>query len=152
MKATELREIVKNQDFLKDMKSEYLDILMGCVSYITYKKGHFILTQNGKADQFHIIHHGKVHIEVAAGDKGPVTIQVLSDGDVLGWSWLIPPYKWRFDALIVDPTTVLTFDGKFLREKCEEDHSFGFDMLKRMASVITYRLLFTRKELMDFHL
>ena len=152
MKTIELRDLIKDQPFLKDMNPEYLDLFVGCASKITFKKGHFLLTQDGNADQFYIIDHGKVHIEMFAGDKGPVTIQSLSDGDILGWSWLIPPYKWRFDALAVDSTTVIAFDGKFLREKCEEDHSFGYDMLKRMTSVITYRLLFTRKDLMDFYL
>ena len=152
MKTKEMRDLVKNQIFLKDIKSEYLDLLVSCASCITFKKGHFLLTQDGFADNFYIIDHGKVHIEMFAGDKGPVTIQSLSDGDILGWSWLIPPYKWRFDALAIDPTTVIAFNGKFLRTKCEENHSFGYDMLKRMTSVITYRLLFTRKDLMEFYL
>lgn len=152
MKKLEMRDMIKDQPFLKDMDSDYLDVLVGCASNMSFNKGHFLLTQNGNADHFYIINHGNVHIEMSAGDKGPVTIQTLSDGDILGWSWLIPPYKWRFDALVVEPTTVIAFDGEFLRKKCEENHSFGYDMLKRMTGVITYRLLFTRKDLMDFYI
>ena len=151
MNKTEIKEVIKEQPFFKDIQSKYLDILVDCASNLTFKNGHFLLTQGRNAEHFYIIIHGKVHIEMNAGEQGPVTIQILTDGDILGWSWLIAPYKWNFDALAVESTSVIAFDGKKLRTKCESDHSFGYDMLKRITGVMTYRLLYTRKELREYY-
>ncbi len=151
MNAKEIADIIKDQAFFEDLKPEFVNLLTDCAFHVNFKNGHFLLTQDTDANNFYIIVHGNVAIEINAGDNGPVTIQKLGAGDILGWSWLIPPYKWRFDALAVDPTEVISFDGKCLRTKCDDNYEFGYDMMKRMTAVISYRLLNTRMKLMDFY-
>jgi CRP/FNR family transcriptional regulator, cyclic AMP receptor protein len=150
MEKQDLKGLIEEQPFFEDLEEEFLDILVECASDMVFDKGHFLLTEGKDADRFYIIKHGKVIIEVDADGKGPVNIQTLEAGDILGWSWLIPPYKWSFDALAVEPTSVISFDGKTLRKKCEKNYKFGYELLKRITGIITYRLMNTRKKLMDF--
>jgi CRP/FNR family cyclic AMP-dependent transcriptional regulator len=68
---------------------------------------------------------------------------------VLGWSWLFPPYCWQFDARTLEPTEAIFFYGTPLREQCEQDHNFGFEMMKRMTQVIIQRLQGARRLLLE---
>ena len=80
-----------------------------------------------------------------------MTMQTLGGGDVLGWSWLIPPYRWGFDARAVEMTRAIALDGKCLRGKCEEDHEMGYDLVKRVASSLGERLDATLLRLLDMY-
>ena len=82
-------------------------------------------------------------------DEAPVAVQVIGRGDVLGWSWLFPPHHWHFGARALEPTTAIFFYGTRLREQCEQDHDFGFEMMKRMTQVVIHRLQATRKQLLS---
>jgi CRP-like cAMP-binding protein len=70
---------------------------------------------------------------------------------VLGWSWLFPPYRWHFDARALELTRAIALDGKCLREKCEEDHDLGYELVKRVAQIIMERLQATRLQLLDVY-
>ena len=82
-------------------------------------------------------------------DRPPVPIQTLGAGDVLGWSWLFPPYYWNFDARATEQTQAVFFYGTRLREKCEDDSQLGYEMMKRMSAVMLQRLQATRKQLLE---
>ncbi len=151
MTTQDMKYIVKSQPFFEDITDQHLDVIVRCASNITFKKGHFILTAGEPANTFYIIKCGRVAVEIDAGDKGPINIQTLEGGDILGWSWLIPPYKWQFDALALESTSVLLFDGACLRQEFESNYELGFDVVKRITAVITYRLMNTRMKLMDFY-
>jgi CRP-like cAMP-binding protein len=98
-----------------------------------------------------MIRQGKVAIEILAPELGPITVQTVGEGDVLGWSWLIPPYRWRFGARAVELTRAITLDGKCLRQKSEEDHDLGYELLKRFSGIIVERLEATRLQLLDIY-
>ena len=78
-----------------------------------------------------------------------IPIQVIEAGDVLGWSWLFPPYSWRFDARTLEPVKAIFFYGTRLREHCEADHDLGYELMKRMAAVVIQRLQATREQLLQ---
>jgi CRP-like cAMP-binding protein len=110
-----------------------------------------ILRAGEPADRFYIIRHGKVGVEVFAPEVGPITIETLGEGDVLGWSWLFPPYRWVFDARALELTRAIALDGKCLREKCDEDPRLGYDLMKRFAQIMVERLQATRLQLIDLY-
>ena len=64
-------------------------------------------------------------------------IQTLTEGDILGWSWLYPPYRWQFSARALEPTKAIAFDAARLRGRCEADHELGYQLMKRFAYVMT---------------
>jgi CRP/FNR family transcriptional regulator, cyclic AMP receptor protein len=80
-----------------------------------------------------------------------MVIQTIEDGDVLGWSWLFPPYRWHFNARTIEETRAIALDGVCLREKGEIDHDFGYELVKRVALIIMERLQATRLQAMDVY-
>jgi len=143
-----LKGILAEHPFLTGLKDRHLDLLVGCASNVRFDAGQFILREGEEANQFYLIRHGKVALEVLAPGHGPIIILTLGEGEVLGWSWLVPPYRWRFDARAVELTRAIVLDGKCLRTKSEEDHDLGYELLKRFAHIIEKRLAATILQLL----
>ncbi len=146
-----LESLLAEHPFFKGLDPRYLELLAGCASNVRFNAGEFIFREGGEANQFYLIRHGKVALEVFVPERGPVTIQTIDAGDVLGWSWLFPPYRWHFDARAVELTRAIAFDGQCLRTKCDEDHDLGYELMKRFARIITERLQATRLQLLDVY-
>lgn len=88
-------------------------------------------------------------LEAHTSGRGLAPIQTLGPGDVLGWSWLFPPYYWHFDARALEPTEAVFFHGTPLREECESDHDLGYELVKRMSAVMMRRRQATRRSLLE---
>ncbi len=144
-----LEPILKEHPFFKDLKSEYLDVIVGCASNVRFKAEEVILREGEPADKFYLIRHGKVAIYIAKPRS--ITIQTIREDDILGWSWLIPPHRYRFSARAVEDTRAIALDGKCLRGKCDENHEMGYELLKRLVSIFTQRLEATRLQLLDIY-
>ena len=84
-------------------------------------------TRATPADEFYLIRHGRVALEMTAPGRAAVTFQTVPEGDMVGVSWLIPPYRWAYDARAVDLVRAIGIDAKCLRQKCESDHDLGYD-------------------------
>lgn len=78
-------------------------------------------------------------------------IQTVGPGEVVGWSWLLPPYRWQFDGRAVDAVEGVVFDGAWLRQQCEQDHELGYSLLRQMVAVISSRLAATRLQRLDIY-
>jgi CRP-like cAMP-binding protein len=128
-----------------------LELIAGCGQNTGFEAGDYLFREGGQADTFYLLRHGRVQLEIFAPGRGAVTIQTVDDGDVVGWSWLFPPYRWHFDARALDSVRAVAFDGACLRRKCEEDHSLGFELLGRFSPVMLERLQATRMQLLDVY-
>lgn len=146
-----LESILKEHPFFKDLKQEYFDIILGCASNVRFKEGGIIFREGDKANKFYLIRYGRVAIDVSLSNHRSVSIQTIQDGDILGWSWLIPPYRARFLCRAVVDTRAIALDGKCLREKCENNHDLGYELLMRMTRVFTQRLENTRIQLLNLY-
>jgi CRP/FNR family transcriptional regulator, cyclic AMP receptor protein len=146
-----LDKILREHPFLKGLEEIHLDLITGCAANVVFKKNEFLFHAGDPANLFYFIRNGRVVIETYIPGKGPVKIQSRSEGDVTGWSWLIPPYRWHFDARAVETTRAIVLDGKCLREKMETDHDLGYALFKRFAVVIAERLEATRIQLLDIY-
>jgi hypothetical protein len=78
-------------------------------------------------------------------------VDTIGAGDLLGWSWMFPPYVWHFTARATEPTDAIFFYGTILREYCERDHSLGYELFKRMSAVMVKRLQGARENMLVFH-
>jgi CRP/FNR family cyclic AMP-dependent transcriptional regulator len=146
-----LESILANHPFFKDLEPEYLSLITGCASNVRFEAGQFIYRQDEEANSFYIIREGKVALEVCPPGKKPITVQTVSDGEILGWAWLIPPYHWQFDAQAVELTRAIVLDGRCLRAKCEEDHNLGYELLSRLLPVVGKTMEATRLQLLDIY-
>lgn len=146
-----LEHILKEHAFFRDLPPEYLKIVVGCASNVKFDAGEFVFREGGDADKFYLIRHGRIALEVFTTNKGAVTLQTLGEGEVVGWSWLIPPYHWHFDARAVEMTRAIALDGKCLRGKCDDDHSLGYELMKRFTHIMEERLQAARLQLLDLY-
>src|SRR3972149_5511700 len=103
-----LEPYLAEHPFLKGLDPRHLNIIVGCASNVRFDAEQYILREGEEATNFYIIHQGKVALEIFTSDRGPITIQTIGEGDVLGWSWLIPPYHWHYDARAIEPTSAAT--------------------------------------------
>jgi len=117
----------------------------------SYDAGDLLIREGGPADRFVLIFEGKVALEIVAPDRPRVTIQTLGSGEVLGWSWLLPPHRWRLDARAVKRTRTLELPASELRDALESRPDEGYRFLLRLLPVVAQRLEYTRLQLMDLH-
>lgn len=146
-----LQPILAQHPFFKDFKDEYLALLTGCASNVRFEAGSYIFREGEEAHHFYLVRQGKVGLEVLAPQQGPITIQSVTDGELIGWSWLIPPYLWHFDAHVLELTRAVALDAKCLRTKCDADHDFGYEFMKRMTTMMEQRLQSTVIQLLDLY-
>jgi len=144
-----LATLVAGHPFLQGMKSEHLAILTACAMPAEFKKDESIFREGDPANRFYLIRSGRVELEAGVKERGRMLIQTIGPGDVLGWSWLFQPYYWRFDARAATPVKAIFFYGTRLREQCEQDPAFGYDVMKRTAEVVVKRLQAARKYLVE---
>jgi CRP/FNR family transcriptional regulator, cyclic AMP receptor protein len=128
-----------------------LELIAGCGSNVRFRDGEFLFREGDQADTFYVLRHGAVALETFVPARGPVTIDTLEAGEVLGWSWLFPPYRWHFDARALSLVRATSFDGACLRGKCEGDPRLGYDLMSRFAQVVIDRLQWTRMRLLDVY-
>ena len=147
VKAVE--SVIAEHPFLRGLKPEHLRLLADSAMRMHYEAGELIFGEGDPANRFYLIEKGHVSLESQGRDEAPVAVEVIGPGDVLGWSWLFPPYYWHFDARALEPASAIFFYGTRLRDQCARDHSFGFEMMKRMTHVVIQRLQATRKQLLS---
>ena len=148
MAVKAVESVIAEHPFLRGLKPAHLRLLADSAMRMRYEANALIFREGDPANRFYLIEQGRVSLESPRIDEAPVAVQVIGPGEVLGWSWLFPPYYWHFDARALEPTTAIFFYGTRLREQCEQDHSFGYEMMKRMAQVVIDRLQATRKQLL----
>jgi CRP-like cAMP-binding protein len=146
-----LEGILSAHPFFHDLPPRHLGLLVGCASNVRFEPGQFLFRTGEEANQFFLIRHGRVALEITAPGRRPLTLQTLGEGEILGWTWLIPPYHWMFDAQAIEQTRAVALDGRCLRGKCEADHDLGYELLKRFAHVMEQRLVAARLQLLDVY-
>ena len=137
--------------FLAGMNPTQLALLTDCAIPVEFAKGQTILREGEMANRFYLIESGKVVLESGEGFGDPVVIETIGAGDLVGWSWMFPPYVWHFTARAAEPTTAIFFYGTILREYCERDHSLGYELFKRMTPVMMKRLQAARRKMLYLH-
>ena len=137
--------------FLAGMNRRQLSLLTDCAMVVQFKKGQVIFREGDIANRFYLIETGKVILESSGTLGDPVVIDAIGAGDLLGWSWMFPPYVWHFTARATEPVTAIFFYGTILREYCERDHSLGYELFKRMGAIMTKRLQAAREKMLAVH-
>ncbi len=146
-----LEPILAVHPFFKGLEPQYLKLITGCASNVRFDAGTYIFREGEPASQFFLIREGKVALEIHGAQRGPITIETIETGEVLGWSWLFPPYRWHFSGRAIEPTRAIALDGVCLRTKAEEDPRLGYELMKRVAQIMMERLQATRMQVLDVY-
>ena len=140
--------ITASHPFLQSMRPAHRVLLLKSAAPAEFNPNQIILREGDYADKFYLIHHGKVALECHTPD-GDVLIEIIGDNEVLGWSWLFPPFTWHFQARALEPTVALQFNAPHVLIATEEDDAFGHDLMKRIAQLAIHRMQETRKRLIE---
>ncbi len=147
----QLDEILAGVPFFGGMGEEEIALIAGCGRNVHFDAGETIFRQGDAADTFFVVRHGTVAVGNFVPPRGELVIETLEAGDLLGWSWLFPPYRSHFDARALRGVRATQFDGACLRDKCAADPAFGYDLMSRFAQVLIERLQWTRLRLLDIY-
>jgi CRP-like cAMP-binding protein len=144
-------ELLAEVPVFSTLAAEHRELIAGCGQNTVFEDGSYLMREDEPADWFYVIRREAVALETFVPQRGSVTIETLHDGDLLGWSWLFPPYRTAFDARALGEVHALQFDGACLRGKCDSDPALGYALLKLFAGVIVQRLQNTRLQLLDVY-
>jgi len=126
--------------FFKGLGADYLKLLSAHASLLQVSAQQRVFKQDTDADKFYVVRSGKVALEIPAISGEPLRAQTVGDGQLIGWSWLLPPFRWLFDARALTASTLIVVDGIALRAACDADPKLGYDLLRRFAALMSERL------------
>jgi CRP-like cAMP-binding protein len=146
-----LERVIKAHPFFAGMAEEFSALVCGCAKNAHFSAGQYLFHEGEPADWLYLIRHGRVALQLTAPGRGAVIFQTVVEGELAGVSWLIPPYRWTYDATAIEDTRAIAINAACLREKCEDDHDLGYEMMKRFMPVLIQRLQATRLQILDVY-
>lgn len=149
MDQENLTNYLASHTIFTGLAPEHLEILTQYAQEKVFPEGELLFKQDDKAEHFFIVREGAVTVEVPSIYGPPLEVQTIGPGEVLGWSWLIPPYTWAFEANADTESTVLVFDGKPVLARCEKQPEFGYALMKQFAGLMSERLAKARIKMME---
>ena len=146
-----IESLVSAHPFFAGLPRDYVALLAGCGHNVHVAAGEYLFHEGDRADWFFVLRHGVVALEIHAAGAGSLAVETRRDGDVVGFSWLMPPHLMRFDGRVVEELSVTAFDGACLRGHCDEDPRLGYELMLRFSQVLLDRLQATRLQLLDVY-
>lgn len=147
--TTKIRETISANRFFAGMKEDHLDFLVKNARLTHADSGEVLFRQGQPAKSFYLMLDGAVTVGVPAIQGPGLPLQELIGGQMIGWSWLIEPYRWDFQASVISTAELIEFNGEAILEHCEEDNTFGYDLFKRFTGLMSERLTSARRKMMD---
>lgn len=145
-----LEPFLAEHPLFKGLEPRYQQMLIECASNLSLGAGQYLFHEGGPAERIYLIRNGKIAIRYSTPNHNkPITVQVLSEGDMLGWSWIVPPYRWHFDAVAIERAQVMAIDAHNLKRRCDEDNTLGYRLMSRVAEVLAVRLQAIRVQLSE---
>ncbi len=143
-----LSDAITNHAFFHGMKPEHLASLAHGAKTARFNAGDVLFREGEPANQFYLIESGRIVLEGHEPADGTILVQTVGGGEVVGWSWLFPPFVWHFQARAIEPVSVIILSGAHLLVAAERNHDFGYELMKRVAQLVIQRLQATRKQLL----
>ncbi|HTQ32753.1 MAG TPA: cyclic nucleotide-binding domain-containing protein [Stellaceae bacterium] len=146
-----LDSLICEHPLFAGMAPDYCELIGGCARNVRFAKGEYLFREGEPADQFFLVRHGRVALELMAPGRGPIRFLTVNAGEIAGVSWLVPPYRWLYDARALELTRAVAIDAACLRRKAEENHDFGYEMTKRFMAMLVQRLHAAQLQILDVY-
>lgn len=151
LKAKTIKDSLRELEFFDGISDEMIEYISHCGQNHHFHRNQYLGREGEAAEHFYIIRKGKVSLQLHHHTKGTLTFRTLLPGDLAGISWIVPPYRLNFDMKAIEETSVIEFNGKCIREKCEADPKLGYLLLKKFTEMLSLRLKDTRIQLLDVY-
>ena len=146
-----MTELIAGHPLFAGLPGDAAATAAGCARNVVFAAGRLLLAEGDTASTLYLLRRGRVAIEVHGADRGTVVVETVGPGQVVGWSWMVPPYQWSFDARAIEPVGAIAIDGTCLRNKAEAEPAFGYVLLQRIAHMLLERLQAARTQSLDLY-
>jgi len=147
--TTQQISVLGAQAFMRGMPPAQLAKLAELCEHVSIPSRERLFDEGSRADRFWLIDAGQVTLDANVPGQGRVIIETLGRGDVVGLSWMLPPYQWRFGAVATQPTQAFAFDAAAVRAACDADPVLGYEISRRFSAAVVQRLQATRARLIE---
>ena len=146
-----LERILREHPFFHGLPGSLYSLVSGCARNALFEPGEHIFREGGEASHFYLVREGQVALELASGEGPVIMFQTIGAGEILGASWLVPPFRWVFDARALERTRAIALDAVCVRAKCEQNPELGWDLMNRLAPVLVERMQAARLQMLDVY-
>lgn len=146
-----LEEVIVDHPFFRGLRAEYVALIAGCAANVRFAPNQFLFHEGEVADTFFLVRRGLISLEIFVPGRGLSPVQTVGEQEVIGWSWMVPPYRWRYTARALELTRAVAVDAACMRRKCDANHDLGYELMLRFAGIISHRLQMTRLQLLDVY-
>lgn len=151
MTAPEIRDLVAGHPFTSGLSPAEVDAIADGAHVVDLAPGQHLFREGRAADHAFLVTHGHVGIELHLPHRGAVAVSTVGPGELLGWSWLLPPHAWRFDATARSAARVVALDARTIRAACDHDPALDRRITRQVIRTMTARLEATRHQLLDLY-
>ncbi len=145
-----LKSILQEHPFFADMKEEFIDLLSGCAKNVRFEADEYLGHEGDRSTEVYLIRSGRVALQIPAPGSS-IIIQTVKENEIVGASWLVPPYRWGLEAKALEQTRAIALDAECLRGKCDTDPALGYEMMKRFIPILSQRLQAARHQILDIY-
>lgn len=146
-----LERILAEHRLFAGLGQPFIELAAGCAKNTVFRPDEYVFHAEEPADWIYLVRHGRVALELATPGHGAIQFETVGEGEIVGVTWLLPPYRWGSDARAIELTRAIALDARCLRDKCEADHDLGYEVLKRFLPVLVQRLQATRLQMLDVY-
>ncbi len=151
MQMTTIEGELAKHRFFRELPADLRARLANCSNNVVFEAGATITTEGQAAKSFFAIRSGRVNIGIHVPHKGLVVVETLQSGDILGWSWVLPPYRWHFDAVAIEHVRAIELHADCMLAYLDENPESGYRLLRQVASIMEERLDSARMRLLDLY-
>ncbi len=151
MSEQSVMDLLAQHPFTFELSAEQRRALAGLARVEMYLPDTLLVREGQAATAFLLIMDGRVAVELFLPEGGVRRLQTVEKGSAVGWSWMLPPYRWEFDVRALSHTTAIVLDGQRLRDLFARDCCLGLHLVTRLLSVVSERLKATRLQLLDIY-
>ncbi|MDJ0878435.1 MAG: cyclic nucleotide-binding domain-containing protein [Halieaceae bacterium] len=147
----DIADELSEHPFFEGLAPETLSLIAGCGVNAVYKPEELLAREGSSADELFVIRKGRVALLMHSTERGALQVDTRDAGDVVGLSFLVPPYRWPVEARAVQTVHVIRMDGKCLRDKCNADTALGYELMQRVATALMGHLNARSIQLLDLY-
>ncbi len=144
--TSELSELF--QVILEPLSAGARERLVDSAEWLEVAPGARVFDEGGVADALHVVVSGTVQLSVHQRERN-LAVASVGPGELLGWSWMVPPHRWDFDAASGSGATLVRIPADVLRSVMEADPRDAAALSGQMLGVVSRRLRDTRIQLLD---
>jgi CRP/FNR family cyclic AMP-dependent transcriptional regulator len=151
MTALSVYDQLAMHDFAADLPAGWLHRWAEHGRPVFHASRHRLFRSGDAANTFWLINSGAVVLDFPVPGRGDIVIDRLRHGSVVGWSWLIPPYRWRFGAMVAEDVHAIEFNAAQVRDMIADDPEIGRDLNARFLTVLADRLHASRARVAELY-